>query len=135
MAETSFQKTDLTRKGITRMELGMLVFIIIALVLKFCLIFLLKIGWDEFAFLSKVHTYIRGALTSHFQTFHVHFFTWLSWISDNEISQVIAARLVLYSLFFGACIYTYLIGRHFLNRCVALFGVLCYDYLSNIEVH
>ncbi len=135
MDKTSLQKTDLARKGITRTELGLLVFITIALVLKFYLIFLLKIGWDEFFYLSKVYTYIRGTLTGQFQTFYVHFFTWLSYISDNEVTQVIAARLVLYSLFLGACIYTYLIGRQFLNRSGALFGVFCYVSLSNIVVH
>jgi len=135
MDKTNSQKTILARKAITRTEFGLLVFIAIALVLKFYLIFLLKIGWDEFFFLSKVHTYIRGALTGQFQTFYVHFFTWLSWISDNEVTQVIAARLVLYALFLGACIYTYLIGRQFLNRSGALFGVFCYVSLSNIVVH
>lgn len=128
-------KNITSQKGIYFTNLGLLILISVALILKLHLIFMLKIGWDEFLFLSKVHSCIRGSLTGQFQTFYVHFFTWLPYISDNEVSQVIAARLVLYLFFLWSCVYIYLIGKQFLNRSGALFGVLCYLSLSNIIIH
>jgi hypothetical protein len=125
----SFQKT------FNPIDYGLLSFIFITLILKFHLIFKIKIGWDEFHYLSNVHTYLRSELTDIFQKFHVHFFSWLPAISNNEVFQVIAARICLFFLLTGTCICIYLIAKQILNRSGALFSVLCYLSLSNIIFH
>jgi hypothetical protein len=120
---------------INSINTGLSVLIIFVLILKFQLLFKIKIGWDEFLYLSHVHMYLKGGLTNAFQSFHVHFFTWLPSVSKNEVSQVIAARICLFFLFTGTCVYIYLIGKQILNRAGALFSVLCYVSLSNIIFH
>lgn len=129
------QSADFTESGIHRLNFFLCLFITVALALKLYLVFRLKIQWDEFFFLSHIHSYLRGSLGSQFQTFHVHFFTWLPLVSENEIDQVIAARILMYLLLVGSSVLTYLIGRQFLNRSGALFGLLCYLSLSNLIEH
>ena len=99
------------------------------------MLFLLNIDVDEFTFLSLVHRYIQGSLGSPFYTFHVHLFSWLPMVSRNEIDQIMAARLVMFSFFIGSSMFTYLIARYFLNTIGALFSVLCYVSISNIFIH
>jgi hypothetical protein len=135
ISKTMLKETTFAPKGIRLMECGLLICITIALVLKFHLILLLKIGWDEFLFLSQVFSYKQGTLTGQFQNFHVHLFSWLPHISDSEVNQIIAARSVLYLLFLGSCFFIYHIGKQFLTRASALFGVLCYVSLSNVILH
>ena len=129
------QQIDNVERAINKLDACLFLFITIALLLKLSLVFRLKVQWDEFYFLSQVYSGIRGSLPSQFQNFHVHFFTWLSLVSGNEVDQVLAARVVMYLMLAGSCLFTYLIGRQFLNRSGALFGVLCYLSLSNVVKH
>ena len=116
-------------------ELLILILIGTTLFLKFHLLFLLNIDVDEFTFLSVVHKYIQGSLGGPFYTFHVHMFSWLPMVSMNEIDQIMAARLAMFSFFVGASVFTYLIAKIFLNTLGALFSVLCYVSVSNVIVH
>ena len=116
-------------------DLCLMLMIVTALVVKLRLVFTLKIGWDEFFFLAKVHSSLAGSLTDRLQTFYVHAFTWLPRVSGNEVSQVIAARLVMFALLLGSCILTYRLARYFFSRSAALFSVLCYVTFSNIVIH
>lgn len=81
---------------------------------------------DEFFYLSQVYEYERGELSTPFQCFHVHFFGWLSTVSENEVTQVVAARIVMYLLLLGTCFYLFRTARHFLGVRSALFCILCY---------
>ena len=116
-------------------DLCLILMIATTLAVKLRLVFTLKIGWDEFFFLAKVHSYLAGSLTDRLQTFYVHAFTWLPWVSGNEVSQVVAARLVMFALFLGSCILSYRLARYFFSRSAALFSVLCYVTFSNIVIH
>ncbi len=104
-------------------------------ILKLLLIFRLKIGWDEFHFLSRVHSYQKGILDQLFQTFHVHLLGWLPWISGNEVYQIIAGRYFLFLLFVASGILIYLIARHFVYTTGALFSVFCWISFSNVIHH
>ncbi|MHC4171749.1 MAG: ArnT family glycosyltransferase [Planctomycetota bacterium] len=86
----------------------------------------LPINQDEFEYLSYVHAYDRGELTRTIQNMHVHFFGWLDVFSNNEVTQVIVARSVMFLFFLGTCTYLFLLGRYFLNLPGAMFSVLCY---------
>jgi hypothetical protein len=105
---------------------GLAALVFVALAMRFTLVFRLNINWDAFYFLSIVHDYLRGALASPFQTFHVHLFAWLPAVFDDEISQVLAARTVMATLATVNAVLLYGIGRRFLSPTGALFGLLAY---------
>jgi hypothetical protein len=112
---------------VTRLSVFFLSLLTIAmLLLKFHLLFLIPINQDEFNYLSLVYKYTHGGLTQPLHSFHVHFFRWLSLLGTNEVNQVIGARIVMYLLFLGTCIYLILIGRYYLNTAGALFSAICY---------
>ncbi len=126
MSQSAIVQSRLTNPALVGLETGLVVLIGLAFALKFHLVFTLNVNWDEFYFLALMHDYLRGTLTNPLQTMHVHFFTWLPWISENEVEQVIAARISLLGLAGLSCSLTYLIGRRFVSRPAALFAVLCY---------
>ncbi len=100
--------------------------VLTALALKALLLFLWPVHQDEFHYLSMVYSYQRGELTRPFMTLHVHLFGWLSAVGPNEISQVIAARIVMYILLLGTCVYLLRLALRFVGVRGALFTVLCY---------
>ena len=106
----------------------------VALASKLLLAFRINIHWDEFYFLSLVHEYARGDLSLGLQTFHVHLFSWLTQL-DGEVSQVMAARLVMAVLAAGSALAIYGIARHVAERSGALFAVLGYLALSVVVEH
>ena len=101
-------------------------FIVAAVFLKFHLWFQFPINADEFFYLSFVHTYERGELTVPIQSVHVHFFSWLKAVSDNEVTQVLRGREVMAFFFLGTCAFLFLLGRHLMGVVGAAFSVLCY---------
>jgi len=115
-------KIDYNRLSIFFMSL----FTFAALLLKFHLLFQISINQDEFHYLSMIYKHMHGNLTQTLQSFHVHFFSWLTILGPNEVIQVIGARIVMYLFFLGTCIYIFLIGRYYLDATNGLFSVLCY---------
>lgn len=93
---------------------------------KLNIAFLYQINWDEFYFLSKVHDYLRGDLSQTLQTFHVNFFSWLPWVSVNETSQIVAARMTMVLLQGLTAICLYQIARQFFLKSTAFFVVISY---------
>src|SRR4030042_6753281 len=73
-----------------------------------------------------IHAYERGEPILTFTTSHVHLFGWLSAISKNEVTQVIAARVVMYLFLLGTCFYLFRTACYFLGVRGALFCMLCY---------
>jgi hypothetical protein len=128
-------KKYFTGNRIDRANIILALVIISELFLKLFLLLRNRIGWDEFYFLSKVHSFQRGELTQPFQTFHVHLLGWVPWISTNEVIQIIAARCFLFLLFLASGILLYLIARNFFDRTAALFAVFCWLSLSNVIQH
>jgi len=135
MIHSSLQQVAFDPKEVKLIEFGLILFIAIALYLKFRLIFQISVNQDEFAYLSRVYSYSRGTLAGQFQTFHVHFFKWISFFSKNEVSQIFIARSVMYIFFLGTCILTYFIGRQFINRSGAFFAVLCFLSFSYVVLN
>ena len=108
--------------------LGTLLFA--AVVARFYVAFRYEVNWDEFYYLSFVHQLINGEAINSFQTFHIHFFTWLQHVSSNEVDQIIAARSVMlvFQLGTGLCIYK--LCRLQCSVSGALFAVLAYFAFS-----
>jgi len=107
----------------------------VLLALKLRLIFLQIINWDEFFFLSMVHSALRGDLAVALQTVHVHAFYWLPRVSGNEVDQVVAARGVMFAFQVGTCGLIYLVGRRLFGPAAAVFGALAYLTLSYTVEH
>lgn len=127
--------TFLDQHGRTLLTAALSVIVVAALAFKLRLVFTLNVNWDEFYYLHWLYLFLRGELSNQFQTFHVHFFTWLPGISRNEVDQVIAARLVVYILSIGSSAFTYLIARNFFDRLCSLFVLSCYLSFSVIVAH
>lgn len=100
--------------------------ILTALVLKALLLPRWPIHQDEFLHLSAVHTYERGEPVRSLMTLSVHLLGWLGAVGQNEVAQVVAARILMYILFLGTCFYLFRTARYFLGVRAALFCVLCY---------
>lgn len=98
-------------------------------------LFAANVNWDEFLYLAKVHAHLRGELGSAFQSFQVHAFSWLARVSDNEVEQVIAARLAMFALALGGAGLLYAIGRRFLEPVAVLFALLCLQGFSYVVEH
>jgi len=125
-------RADRVRDGNPAIELALAGLVLIALALRGFLVFRVNVNWDEFYFLSFVYDYLRGTLTLPFQTFHVHFFAWLPGLAGDEMAQILVARLVMTGLAAASAALIYGIGRRFVTRAGALFGLLA--YLSFIYV-
>jgi hypothetical protein len=117
------------------MERGLLAIIAILIVLGLHRAFIANINWDEFYYLANVHSFKNGQLSLQLMTFHVHFFSWLPFVSDNEVGQVIAARSVLWLLSLASCWLIYRIARLFCSRLAALLSVLFYLGFSYVVDH
>jgi hypothetical protein len=113
-------------RWITLSALLIALFIVAAVFLKFHLFVRFPVNADEFYYLDLVHTYPRGELSTPIQSFHVHLFSWLTRVSDNEVLQVLQGRKVMSFLFLGAGIFLFLLGRYLMGTPGAAFSVLCY---------
>lgn len=122
-------------RGVGRIETTLLLLVAAALVIRFALVFRLNVNWDEFYFLSFVHDYLRGTVASPLQTFHVHLFAWLPALFGDEIAQIFAGRTVMAMLAAADAFLLYGIGRRFLTRAGALFGVLAYFSFGYVFGH
>ncbi len=104
--------------------------------LRFQVLFTQNVNWDEFAFLAKVHAYLRGELSSRLLTFHVHFFTWVPTTVDGELRQVVAMRVVMFGCALSSAFSTYVVGRRLLGSAPsALFAVVAGQSLSHVITH
>ncbi len=100
--------------------------VVVSLSARLHLALVYEINWDEFLNLSMVYAYAQGTLREPLQTIFVHGFGWVGAISVNEVDQIIAARLAIFVLGVATAGFIYLVGRNFMPRSAALFGVACY---------
>lgn len=107
------------------LDTGLLLLVCLMLALKFRLLQTMSINQDEFFYFGHVASYLRGTLTQPLQTLHIHFFTWLLPV-ENEVAQIVRARMSMFAVFAATCALTYSVGRRFIGRTGALFSVLCY---------
>jgi hypothetical protein len=98
----------------------------VILVVKFVLAGRLNVNWDEFYFLSMVHSLKRGELVDFYQTAYTHLFTWLAWVSPNEISQIVAARVPMLALFAITAVLIAKLAARVTSASVAWIAPLCF---------
>ncbi len=109
--------------------------VLLLLVLKYRLLSLININWDEFRFLSRIYEFERGELGSAFQTFHVELFRWLARVPGNEADQVIAGRTFAFALRLASSYLIFLIGKRLFGITGALFAVLASLGFSHLMRH
>jgi len=100
--------------------------ILLAVAANFLLAARQNVNWDEFNYLTQVHSYLRGELVARMQTFHVHLFGWLPGLSSNEVDQIVGARLVIGIVAAANALLIYVGARRFMDRHAALFGLCAY---------
>ncbi|PWE33362.1 hypothetical protein DDZ14_06175 [Maritimibacter sp. 55A14] len=106
--------------------------IALAMLLSLHLALTQEINWDEFLYLSQVHSYLRGELTLPLQTVHVHFWAGLPATGGDEIEQIRLARAVLWIGQCGVLWALFRLAREFFDEVPALFTLLVYlsfDYV------
>ena len=120
-------------RGLAVVLLGALVWVF---ALRFNLIRLTNINWDEFYFLSKVHLAARGELSGRLLTFHTHLFGWVLRIEDNEALQVLIVRRVMWAVSIVGAVVAAFVGWRLLKSLpAALFGVLAGASVSVVLQH
>jgi len=103
--------------------------------LRFHTLHRLNVHWDEFFFLSKIYSYLRGDLAGALQTGHVHAFTWLRFVADDEIGQIIAARTVMLGLQVATCWFIYAVTRRLFDRFAGFVAVVAYLSFGYVQDH
>jgi hypothetical protein len=102
------------------------------LALQAHLAFVQNVNWDEFFYLSQVYSFRDGRLLSAFQTIHVHFLGWLTWLGTSEMDQLVAGRLFMLVAECGTLACIFAMGRTLYGARPAAFAVivfLCSGYV------
>jgi hypothetical protein len=105
------------------------------IVYKIFLAWRININWDEFWYLSFVHSLKREELTLVLQGAYTHLFTWLPLVATNEADQVVAARLVMVALLGLTAWFIWLLGRRWLDGFAAAVPPFVYLSLVPVTVH
>ncbi len=101
-------------------------FLALIAVLQVLMVFRFEINWDEFFLLDWVYKWNSGELNLVLQTIYFRAFTWLPAISDNEVTQIVAARLVMLACLGVSASFIYGICRKFTSRIPALLSLIMF---------
>ena len=108
---------------LTRTLLGILA---LFFALQSILIFRLNLNWDEYFFLSHIHTFVADRPLEAIQTFHVQLLAWLAALPLNDPDQIVAGRLVMLLCEAGALFCLYRIARNFAPTEAAVIAVIAW---------
>jgi len=102
-------------RGRGRFLVGMLALAALLLLgAKLALLWRVNLNWDEFYFLTHVHSLVRGELAAGLQTAYTHLFRWLPGSGGDEIAQLHVARVLMWLLLgLGAALLLKLAQRWF----------------------
>jgi hypothetical protein len=100
--------------------------ILLILCIQVFFIFNFNINWDEFLYLSIIYEYSWGTLSKSLQTFHVHFFTWVTHLDWDEVQLILLNRTFMLGCELLTLGFIYLISRRFVSANFALIGVVSY---------
>jgi hypothetical protein len=100
--------------------------VIAILIAKIPLIWRININWDEFYFLSHVHSLERGELDLLLQGAYTHLFVWATRLGTDEIGQIMALRLSMWPLLALSCFLLYRLARLWASPAAAWFAVMAF---------
>ena len=127
--------TDETPGSVTRnaiidhhrlLEIVCGLFVIAILMVKIVLIWRININWDEFYFLSHVHSLARGDLNLLMQGAYTHLFIWVTRLDVDEIVQIGLLRLSMWPLLVLSCFLLYRLARRWASPIGAWFAVFAF---------
>ncbi len=102
---------------------------------KVVLAWRISVHWDEFFFLSLVHSLLRGELTHPLQTIHTHLFQWLPAIANDEVGQVIAGRLVMLACLAASAHVIWRLALRCASPAAAVMAPISYLGLTTVARH
>ncbi|MFZ3581678.1 glycosyltransferase family 39 protein [Loktanella sp. DJP18] len=102
---------------------------------QFVLIFRFEVNWDEFLNLSMLYEHQRGELREILQTAFIHLFHWVPLLSQNEVTQVIAARCLVAGFALVTSLAIWATARHLTNHDGGKIAVFAYWSVSYVMQH
>src|SRR5690606_19214713 len=93
-----------------------------------------NINWDEFHFLSQIHSLIRGDLSGSFQTSYTQIFRWLPAVGQ-EIEQVRTARTLMVAFLAITTILIWKLATRWVNSTIAWIAPLAYLSSTHVLSH
>lgn len=112
-----------------------LAFCAILLCARFAILRRININWDEFHFLSDVYELVRGQLTVVMQSAYTHLFRWLTLLPQDEIGQIVSARVVMFGFLLVTCLLIWKLASVWVPRSTAVIAPLCYLSMLPIAKH
>lgn len=109
--------------------------LLLVLALQLHLVFTRSINWDEFYFLSQVHSFARGELTIPLQTFHVRLFAWLPELGTTGVDQILVGRAFMFLAELATCGSIIIVARRFATLPVSLICALAYLSVGYVFQH
>lgn len=100
--------------------------VIAVLVAKIPLIWRINIHWDEFYFLSHVHSLARGDLDVLMQGAYTHLFAWVTRLGADEAVEIVLLRLSMWPLLGLSCFLLYRLARRWASATGAWFAVFAF---------
>jgi len=100
--------------------------VIAILIAKIPLTWRININWDEFYFLSHVHSLARGDLDLLMQGAYTHLFLWSTWLDADEIVEIRLLRLSMWPLLALSCFLLYRLSRRWASPTGAWFAVFAF---------
>lgn len=94
-----------------------------------------EINWDEFYYLSFVYKYLNNDELNFFQTFHVHLFSWLKFLTSNEVVQIEYARILMIFFQVLTCFFIFLTARQFFSDKVSILSIITFQTFSYVINH
>ena len=111
------------------------VFLGISILFQIIIALRVQVNWDEFFRLGWIYEFKAGVLAQPLETGYIHGFRWLNAISDNEVIQIIAARIVMTACLCASCFCLFRIARRVTDRECALLAVLAFLTFSFVLHH
>lgn len=102
---------------------------------KFFLLWRVNVNWDEFFYLSHVFTLARGESVRILQQGYVHAFAWLADFGNNEMDQVLAARVVMWGLLAATTVLIAKLASRWVTPAIVWFAPLTFFAVASVLKH
>lgn len=109
--------------------------LLFTLVLRYLLIDVTQVNWDEFNFLRSVYETSRGDQTHVLQSAHGHLFSWLPRLGGNEVDQILGGRQVMFALAVAAAVAMGFVGKRLIGGSAGLFAAFVYGAFAYVLRH
>jgi hypothetical protein len=109
--------------------------LLLTLLLRYLLVDLTQINWDEFNFLRSVYVTASGEQTKVLQTAHGHLFSWLPWLGGNEVDRIVVGRRVMFALAAVTAVAMALVGKRLIGGSAGLFAAFVYGAFAYVLHH